>query len=441
MKSSLPISLFILSILLLNIITFPEVLSIEEKSSKKKKIKKHSQGDEEFDDPSLLSNKADNSNTKNKKKKEKENESEEKPKKDEEDDEEKPKKTKKEEAIYPTEEQLKKDEIEEMSKYKYFLLKYFYEVCMGGLLLFYIFNAIIGTKKNRAIAEKWLEKNLEFYTENYAHLGGEREYNPKSIQLMKDSYHCYKFFASGRVYVGWQLIEISLKRRQDLISILSQLFLFNEKDKIAYETSFLPVDELPVVFCICKRKEIKSTKKNYSEVNEFTEGTNPNFLDSNYILLTEDEEITNKIFHYNQQFIQQFKKIEKYLDFLLFTDRRGSKDKHGLIVTFDLKGKYDDSIFYEMSLFVHMLIDILGATNIKASYKKEALGRRKDFDAKQSRELAEKNAEDIKNAKDEKKSQEKSKPMTREQMQKKEEKERKEALKERRKKLYKVVKA
>ena len=55
-----------------------------------------------------------------------------------------------------------------------------------------------------------------------------------------------------------------------------------------------------------------------------------------------------------------------------------------------------------MNLFAHILIDLLGSTSLKATYKKEAGARRKEYEAKISRELAEKNKEEVKNAKDEK---------------------------------------
>ena len=162
-------------------------------------------------------------------------------------------------------------------------------------------------------------------------------------------------------------------------------------------------------------------------------------MDKNYILLTEDEETTNRIFN-NRQFLSQYSKIEKFLELIFFTDRRSSKDKHGLVVSFELKNAYTEADFYDMTIFTHMLIDILGSTSVKSAYKKEANARRKEYEAKISRELAEKNKEEIKNAKDEKKNAEQNKPMTREQLRKKEEKERKDAIKERRKKLFKVVK-
>lgn len=390
-----------------------------------KDIKQNIEENDEFDDPSLLSDESPEEETPKKTKKKSKKESE---KKNEDDD------------IYPSLEQLKEDKVEEMNKYKYFFMKHLYEICMMSLVIIYIIYAIIGVKINKKIADSWLEKNKPFFEENYAHLGGEREYNPNNLSLIKDSYNDFKFFASGRVYLSWCLIDINLKRRQDLISILSQLFLFNERDRIMYEVSLTPSEDIPCVFAICRKKDIKNTKKTYREIEEFAEIKNLYFMDKNYALLTEDEDITYKIFT-QKDLLKQYKKVEKFLDLIFFTDRRTAKDKHGLVVSFELRTSYTEADFYDMNIFAHLLIDILGSTSLKASYKKEANARRKEYEAKISRELAEKNKEEVKNAKEEKKNQEANKPMTREQMRKKEEKERKDALKHQRKKMFKMVKA
>jgi flagellum-specific peptidoglycan hydrolase FlgJ len=419
--------------LIITLITPNFILSLNPEKEPKKSSEAIEENDE-FDDPSLLKEEQDEDSQKTKKnEKTKSNtESKKKPKESE--------KTNDNDDIYPSLEQLKKDEIEEMSKYKFFFLKYFYEICMISLLVIYIINAIMGVKINRKLAESWLEKNKKFFEDNYAHLGGEKEYNPNQITLIKDSYNDYRFFASGRVYLSWLLVDINLKRRQDLISILSEIFLFNERDKIMYEVSLTPTEDIPCIFAICKKKDIKANKKNYRELEEFTEVSNPYFMDKNYVMLTEDEDTTNKIFN-NKELMNQYKNIEKFIDLIFFTDRRTAKDKHGLVISFELKGSYTEADFYDMNIFAHTLIDVLGSTSVKGAYKKEASARRKEYEAKISRELAEKNKEEVKNAKEEKKNQESNKPMTREQLRKKEEKERKNEIKERRKKMFKVVKA
>ena len=419
--------------LIITLITPNFILSLNPEKEPKKSSEAIEENDE-FDDPSLLKEEQDEDSQKTKKNEKTKSNTESKKKSKESE------KTNDNDDIYPSLEQLKKDEIEEMSKYKFFFLKYFYEICMISLLVIYIINAIMGVKINRKLAESWLEKNKKFFEDNYAHLGGEKEYNPNQITLIKDSYNDYRFFASGRVYLSWLLVDINLKRRQDLISILSEIFLFNERDKIMYEVSLTPTEDIPCIFAICKKKDIKANKKNYRELEEFTEVSNPYFMDKNYVMLTEDEDTTNKIFN-NKELMNQYKNLEKFIDLIFFTDRRTAKDKHGLVISFELKGSYTEADFYDMNIFTHTLIDVLGSTSVKGAYKKEASARRKEYEAKISRELAEKNKEEVKNAKEEKKNQESNKPMTREQLRKKEEKERKNEIKERRKKMFKVVKA
>ena len=419
--------------LIITLITPNFILSLNPEKEPKKSSEAIEENDE-FDDPSLLKEEQDEDSQKTKKNEKTKSNTESKKKSKESE------KTNDNDDIYPSLEQLKKDEIEEMSKYKFFFLKYFYEICMISLLVIYIINAIMGVKINRKLAESWLEKNKKFFEDNYAHLGGEKEYNPNQITLIKDSYNDYRFFASGRVYLSWLLVDINLKRRQDLISILSEILLFNERDKIMYEVSLTPTEDIPCIFAICKKKDIKANKKNYRELEEFTEMSNPYFMDKNYVMLTEDEDTTNKIFN-NKELMNQYKNLEKFIDLIFFTDRRTAKDKHGLVISFELKGSYTEADFYDMNIFAHTLIDVLGSTSVKGAYKKEASARRKEYEAKISRELAEKNKEEVKNAKEEKKNQESNKPMTREQLRKKEEKERKNEIKERRKKMFKVVKA
>lgn len=352
MKASIS---FLIIIIALNLINDFNALSDEivNDQNKNRNIE-----EDEFDDPSLLKKKSGKSTKKKKKKEKPEPSSETIQDKIDNDN------------IYPSAEQLRQEKIEEMNKYKFFFLRYSYEICMFTVLIIFILNIIYGIKKNRSIADKWFMKNRSFFEDNYAHLGGEREYNPENLSLIKDSYNDYKFFASGRVYVSWMIVDINLKRRQDLISVLSQIFLFNEKDRIMYETSFVPAEDIPCIFAICKKKDIKNTKKSYREVDEFTEVENPSYLDKNYVLLTEDKDIINKIFS-NYQFLTQYRKIEKFIDLIFFTDRRTAKDKHGLVVSFELKGAYSEADFYDMTLFTHMLIDLLGGMNIKGAYKKK----------------------------------------------------------------------
>ena len=337
----------------------------------------------------------------------------------------------------------KEDEIIEMNKYKYYLLKYFYEIIMFAFIILFIINVFIGKRKNYNISKLWLNSNLDFFTNNYAHIGADREFNTKiSEPLIYDSYNNYKFFASGRVYINWMLVDINLKKRQDLVTILSNIFIFSEKDKITYEATISPSNELPCIFCICKKKEAKNLKKSFKEIDSFTIATYPSFLDENLVLLCENNEMMETMFK-NKQFYNAFQKVESNIDTVFFTDKRNAKDNYAIMFQFNIKinDLYNDLLFKDFTLFVHICIDLLCTLSVKNNYKKEAYQRRKEFDAEKSRELAEKNAEEVRNLKLEKKAKESKKVLTREQAQKLEEKERKEMLKNQRKKMMRVVKA
>jgi hypothetical protein len=56
------------------------------------------------------------------------------------------------------------------------------------------------------------------------------------------------------------------KKRQDLVSMCTSLFLFNEKDRVIFDAGLTPVNDIPIIFCICKKKDVKALKKAYSDI-------------------------------------------------------------------------------------------------------------------------------------------------------------------------------
>ena len=248
----------------------------------------------------------------------------------------------------------KEDEMIEMNKYKYYFLKYFYEIIMFAFIILFIINVFIGKRKNYNISKLWLNSNLDFFTNNYAHIGADREFNTKiSEPLIYDSYNNYKFFASGRVYINWMLVDINLKKRQDLVTLLSNIFIFSEKDKITYEATISPSNELPCIFCICKKKEAKNLKKSFKEIDSFTIATYPSFLDENLVLLCENNEMMETMFK-NKQFYNAFQKVESNIDTVFFTDKRNAKDNYAIMFQFNIK--IND---YYLKILLYLFIFVL----------------------------------------------------------------------------------
>jgi hypothetical protein len=234
-----------------------------------------------------------------------------------------------------------------------------YEFIMMGFLILFLINCLIGKQRNQSLCQRWYDTNRHFFEENYAHIGVNTEYNTKtSVAILKESYNNFKFYASGRVFTNWMLVHLNLKKRQDLLSSLTSIFLFNDKDRLIYEASISPnMDELPLVLCICKRKDVKHMKKSYSDINFFTKSYDPKFVNSNIAFLSEEYEDYEDVFE-NREFQSLYSKIEKYIDLIYFTDRQTySKEKYSIYFSFDVNG--DSQTFENLTQFVHVTIDLL----------------------------------------------------------------------------------
>lgn len=58
----------------------------------------------------------------------------------------------------------------------------------------------------------------------------------------------------------------------------------------------IPPNELPVVTCLCKKKDVKVMKKNYPDIDYFTKPYNPSFMSEQLVFLTEDYETFEMMF-------------------------------------------------------------------------------------------------------------------------------------------------
>lgn len=87
----------------------------------------------------------------------------------------------------------------------------YYEIFMILFVATFLLNCLLGKKTNETLAERWYKANKTFYESNYAHLGAGTEYNPETFTpILKESYNSYKFYASGRVFTKWMLVNMEV---------------------------------------------------------------------------------------------------------------------------------------------------------------------------------------------------------------------------------------
>jgi hypothetical protein len=65
---------------------------------------------------------------------------------------------------------------------------------------------------------------------------------------------------------------------------------------LSYESSLITPNELPLVFCFCKKKDVKNMRKTYSDIDYLTKPHYPPFLSENLVFLSEDYEVFEQIF-------------------------------------------------------------------------------------------------------------------------------------------------
>jgi len=90
-------------------------------------------------------------------------------------------------------------------------IEYWPEVLGVVVVLIYFINYIIGSSKNRALAEAWLEACMEKLESNFTIIGIENK-----CKLERDSASLYTLYCSGRINCESVTFSISLKPRHDL---------------------------------------------------------------------------------------------------------------------------------------------------------------------------------------------------------------------------------
>jgi hypothetical protein len=73
-------------------------------------------------------------------------------------------------------------------------------------------TVFFGKSKNESIAQKWYNVNAAYLEDNYAHIGVNAEYNSNqtAAPMLKESYNNFKFYASGRKFIKWSLVNMDV---------------------------------------------------------------------------------------------------------------------------------------------------------------------------------------------------------------------------------------
>lgn len=111
---------------------------------------------------------------------------------------------------------------------------------------------------------------------------------------MEQSAHEYTFYASGRENLQFMEASIELRKREDLLTYYLLQFVFPEKDLV---NIIIPTGcQTPLVFCLSRKREMKSFKQKCPDLNFLTKDYEVSGLSENYRILGENPESINFIF-------------------------------------------------------------------------------------------------------------------------------------------------
>jgi len=206
---------------------------------------------------------------------------------------------------------------------------WYLEIVFGSGLVVYIVFFFIGKGQNEAIARNWAKSMASIFESNFSRIGaGITPIDPKAgtsesfvsgTSLLKESHTTYKLKATGRVNCVGLQATLQLKRRQDLLGVLYEIF-FKTVDTVTIDV--LMNDEVmePFSFCVLKSKEEKKYRKTMKDLSSFVSGTaSVEELSEVYSVISEIDDITGTLLH--PQVIETLNNYSKYFIRMHFTDQ------------------------------------------------------------------------------------------------------------------------
>ncbi|CAG0915138.1 unnamed protein product [Notodromas monacha] len=195
---------------------------------------------------------------------------------------------------------------------------YVMEILILSGLAVYILNFMIGRAKNAKIAQAWFACHKQILDENFALVGddGRKDLPSEGCGLEKESEHVYTLWCSGRSCCEGMLVELKLLKRQDLVSIIAQMF------KKAYDTVEIKVqmnaDELDTFVAFAGQK--KTATKVAKDMNDLAtyggeKRTGDKYgLPSSYVVLSEIGEGTQTVLDSRTQaVINKYPELVEYI--------------------------------------------------------------------------------------------------------------------------------
>ena len=287
----------------------------------------------------------------------------------------------------------------------------FYQLIMVFFLVSFIYNYFLGKNQNDKHALVWYNANKDYFEERYEYFGLEEDDKLskkipknnfiKNCKMSKENPYYYKLSCANYRYIHYLTVVLEFKKRYDVTSILSSIFI-SPRDRIVFQVSFKPNDDLGWIFCVCKKKKAKSLKKSYEDLNYFCEIYEPSSFNNYMALISESLEVFMELFN-NKSLFKYYKDIEDYLDAIYYSDML-NMEVEGTNIFFsfgiDLTKPKQEKILLEITHFVNLFVDTLAQLKYNKAFKEKTkksrvMYERTKMDPSKKREIEEKEQKDF----------------------------------------------
>ena len=186
-----------------------------------------------------------------------------------------------------------------------------------------------------------------------------------------------------------------------MTSLISSIFI-SPKDRIVFQVSFDPVENIGWIFCVSRKNQSKSLKKSYEDLNYFCEVFEPCCFDDYMCLLTESLEMFMELFN-NKSLYHYYKSIERYLEAIYYSDMISMYvEGNNIFFSFniDLTRPNQERNLLEITHFVNLFVDTLAQLKYSKEFKEKTkksrvMYERTKMDPSKKREIEEKEQKDF----------------------------------------------
>ena len=235
---------------------------------------------------------------------------------------------------------------------------YYLEMLMAAGIVVYFLNFFTGKAKNAKIASSWFACHKPLLESNFSLVGDDGAKNMEEIEtaLVKESENVFTLWCSGRVCCEGMLVELKLLKRQDLVSVISNI-MKPAHDQIKVKVHMNAEDMDTYVFCLAQKKAAVKLAKEMPDVKTFCPEKKPLAQEkyglsanSSFFVMSEIPEVTQAMMS-DSKMLAMLNKYPEAIDSVHFSDQYvGAKlpddqapaelpeGKKMLIFTFNISG-------------------------------------------------------------------------------------------------------